>query len=67
MEDFPEILSLKAVLLTALEKVDAMEKRMLKKPSKRVQDRQQRVDALIIKKRAMIERNYRKKQMESNG
>lgn len=61
MEDFPEILSIKALLLTTLEKVDAIEKKMLKKPSKRMQNRQQRVDILLSKKLAMLERNQQKR------
>lgn len=64
MEDFPEILSIKALLLTTLEKVDAIEKKMMKKPLKRTQNRQQRVDILLSKKLAMLERNQQKRQHE---
>lgn len=61
MPDFPEILSLKAMLHTMLSKVEAMEKKMEKKPSKRATDKQARIDRELTRQRKIIARSQYKK------
>lgn len=60
MPDFPEILSIKAMLQNALLKVEEIESKMTKQPSKRVSDKQARMDRLMVKKLTIIERSKRK-------
>lgn len=56
-----EILSLKSVLLTALTKIEAMEKKITKKPSKKAQDFQQGVDAQYARRMKTILKNQQTK------
>lgn len=61
MSDSNEILSLKAILLTALSKVEAMEKKMSGKPSKRVNERQAIFDRETIRQRKIQARRQIKR------
>lgn len=62
MDDSSEILSLKAILQTALSKVEAWEKKLTKKPSKRALNKKEAIDREIVRQRKRIDRNIRKKQ-----
>lgn len=64
MEDINEILSLKAVLQTALEKVAAMEKKIMNPHpiSLKKLNHQARVDHRVNKRREQIAKNFLKTQ-----
>lgn len=64
MEDINEILSLKAVLQTALEKVAAMEKKIMnpRPVSLKKLNHQARVDHRVTKRREQIAKNFLKNQ-----